>query len=88
MKLTNLKPGTILIWDVHITYADKSKRHAYYPCLVTSKHHSNKSLGVFIVVGNTGNWMGSENEHLRLPRPDELDYFAEQIKTLKEKYKL
>lgn len=78
MKINDLPIGIKLMWDAPLPFEgyvsafsiDKSK--ILLPSIV-SERDDNHPKGTRIYTGQFNNWMGSENEYLRLPTEDELE---------------
>jgi hypothetical protein len=70
MNISNLKPGTKLIWDPNENYPGTDVP-IIYPALVGQKHI--KRPWVLIHTNAASSWMGWEQEYLRLPTKEELE---------------
>ncbi len=73
MRLTNLKPGTKLMWDVQ-----GEEEHFLYPAIVSPSKAPNAYLKKCVRITTAGNtsWMGPEEESLRLPTEEELELYT------------
>jgi hypothetical protein len=76
MDISKLPIGTLLIWnapELFEGYAAQIKSpvpgRVYYPAEVLDKH---PTKGVLVRTGKVRNWMGAEQEYLRLPTDADL----------------
>lgn len=70
MLIKNLAPGTKLMWDAPGSPGINNGEPIIYPAIVTEKHH--QFPWVKIKSGSVSNWMGPEQDYLRLPTEEEL----------------
>jgi hypothetical protein len=81
MNISNLKIGTKLMWDAPEPFEgyamnlfmqgrSTNAQRITYPAIVVDRRPIN---GTKIKSGNKGNWMGDEEEYLRMPTITELN---------------
>jgi len=82
MRIDKLPIGTKLMWDAPLLFEgydnsrslDKSK--ILYTAIISKKvTNINQPKGVRVKTGIKNNWMGYEQEHLRLPTKEELEIY-------------
>ena len=76
MNISELPIGTKLIWDAPEPFPGYAKQikspvsgRVYYPAEIISKH---PTKGTFVKFGIVLQWMGAEQQYLRLPNESEL----------------
>jgi hypothetical protein len=80
MKINDLPIGTKLMWDAPLPFEgyvssfsrDKSK---ILLTAIVSERDTKHPKGTRINTGQSNNWIGSENEYLRLPTEEELEKY-------------
>lgn len=71
MNIENLPIGTKLMWDADpIGDWYNNGQRITYPALIIDR---NKNNGAKVLTGHKANWMGKENENLRIPTNEELN---------------
>lgn len=73
-NLKDLPNGTLLVWDTNVKYYGEPEKRIYYPAIKAYNGQKNELWGALIITDNCANYMGDENENLRLPNAD--DYKA------------
>lgn len=74
MKIDKLKVGTKLMWDASPNcYVNEPDKLIIYPAIVSDTNPPNKMSLVKIKTSSyQANWMGPEQQYLRLPTEKEL----------------
>jgi hypothetical protein len=79
MKITNLTPGTKLMWDAPLPFDGYLGKHAperlIYPALIIYSAPPNVALKECrrVKTGHSINWMGPDVDNLREPTKEELN---------------
>lgn len=79
MIIKDLPPGTKLMWDAPLPFPgyrnsnSTQKDRIVYPMIITNRIPKIPELGKHLKSSSSGNWMGFENENLRLPTEEELN---------------
>ena len=79
MVIKGLPIGTKLMWDAPEPYPGYSSfikttipGRVCYPAIIVNREEAVRELGTKVRTGMRSNWMGDENEFLRLPTEEEL----------------